>query len=50
MGILVRGGRVIDAASRRDEITDVYVSDGKIQAIGRDLKIEDPSCQVISAE
>ena len=32
MNILVRGGRVIDPASGRDEIGDVFVSDGRVVA------------------
>ncbi len=35
--ILIRGGRVIDPARGTDEVTDVYIADGKIQASGRDL-------------
>jgi len=32
MKLLIKGGRVIDPASGRDEIGDVFVSDGKISA------------------
>lgn len=35
--ILVKGGRVIDPASGRDEIADVLIEDGIIAAIGPDL-------------
>ncbi len=35
--ILLRGGRVIDPASGRDEIADVAVRDGRIAAIGDNL-------------
>jgi dihydroorotase len=36
MNILIRGGRVIDPASGRDEIGDVFVSEGRISgAIGK---------------
>lgn len=35
MRILVKGGRVIDPASGRDEIADVAVASGRIVAIGR---------------
>jgi dihydroorotase len=30
MGLLIKGGRVVDPASGRDEVGDVYVADGKI--------------------
>jgi len=32
MKILIKGGRVVDPASGRDEVADVFVSDGKISA------------------
>jgi dihydroorotase len=35
--IIIRGGRVIDPASRRDELADVLVEDGAIAAIGADI-------------
>ena len=35
--LLLRGGRVIDPASGRDEVADVLVSDGRIGAIGPEL-------------
>lgn len=34
--LLIRGGRVIDPASGRDEVTDVLVVDGTVEAIGAD--------------
>ncbi len=34
MRILIRGGRVIDPASGRDEIADLLIVDGKIEQIG----------------
>jgi dihydroorotase len=33
---LLTGGRVIDPASGRDEVTDVLLAEGKIKAVGRD--------------
>jgi dihydroorotase len=36
-GLLIRGGRVVDPASGRDETADVLVRDGRIAAVGRDL-------------
>ena len=32
--LVIRGGRVVDAGSRRDLIADVYVADGVVAAIG----------------
>ena len=36
MGILIRGGRVVDAAAQIDKIADVYLDDGVIQKSGRE--------------
>ncbi|HYC31427.1 MAG TPA: amidohydrolase family protein, partial [Gemmatimonadales bacterium] len=35
--ILIRGGRVLDPSRGVDEVADLYLADGKIQAHGRDL-------------
>ena len=35
--ILIRGGRVIDPSRGTDEVTDLFIADGKVQASGRDL-------------
>jgi len=35
--ILIRGGRVLDPSRGTDEVTDLFVADGKVQALGRDL-------------
>ncbi len=35
--LLVRGGRVIDAARGMDETADVLIEDGRVAAVGRDL-------------
>ena len=35
--ILIRGGRVIDPSRGTDEVTDLFLADGKVQASGRDL-------------
>jgi dihydroorotase len=35
--LILRGGRVIDPASGRDETADVVFADGKVKAVGRDL-------------
>ncbi len=47
MDILIQNGRIIDPASKRDEVADVYVADGKVKAIGKDLN--DPAEKVIDA-
>ena len=39
MGILIQGGRVVDAASQMDKIADVYLDGCVIQEIGEKLKI-----------
>ena len=35
--ILIRGGRLIDPSRGTDEVTDLFLADGKVQASGRDL-------------
>jgi dihydroorotase len=35
MNIIIKGGRVIDPANRLDEITDLFISDGKIASLGK---------------
>src|SRR5690242_14785433 len=35
--ILIRGGRILDPSRGTDEVADLYLADGKIQATGRDL-------------
>ncbi len=45
--ILIRGGRVLDPSSDRDEVADVLIENGTIQAIARD--IEAPGAEVIDA-
>lgn len=37
---LLRGGRVIDPASGRDEVADIAITDGRITAIGTGLSVE----------
>ena len=38
MDILIRGGRVIDPAQGIDRHVDVWIVDGKIAALGTDLR------------
>lgn len=40
MELLIKGGRVIDPANDIDDILDVLVKDGRIQAVGKDLSGE----------
>jgi len=40
MKLLIKGGRVVDPASRRDGDFDVLVDDGRIVRVGRDLPVE----------
>ncbi len=47
--ILIRGGRVIDPSRGTDEVTDLYVADGKVQALGRDLGRPDEALVVEAA-
>ena len=49
MGILIQGGRVVDAASQMDKIADVYLDDGVIQEIGEKLKVKDKDDRIIDA-
>ncbi len=38
MNLLIRNGRLIDPAHRRDEITDLLIQDGKVARIGKAAK------------
>lgn len=46
--LLLRGGRVIDPASSRDEVADVLLSGGKVEAVGQGLGTPD-GAEVIDA-
>src|SRR6266851_2010295 len=39
LDIILKGGRVIDPASGRDEIADIGFADGKVAAVGADLPL-----------
>ena len=41
MGILIRGGRIVDAATDTDKTGDIYLEDGIITEIGQKLKKKD---------
>jgi dihydroorotase len=47
--ILIRGGRVLDPSRGTDEVADLLVADGKVQALGRDLGRGDDAL-VVEAE
>ena len=40
MGILIRGGRIVDAATDTDKTGDIYLEDGIIAEIGQKLEKE----------
>jgi dihydroorotase len=46
MNLLIRNGRLIDPAHRRDEITDVLIENGKISRIGKALKSDGPKSEI----
>lgn len=37
---IIKGGRIIDALTHRDEIADVLIKDGRIEAIGSDISAD----------
>jgi dihydroorotase len=45
--LILRGGRVIDPASGRDETADVAFADGRVKAVGRDLP--DRGAEIVDA-
>lgn len=50
MGILIRGGRILDAATNTDMTGDVYMDDGVIRQIGEHLTVKEGTDRVIDAE
>lgn len=50
MNILIRNGRIIDPATKTDEISDLYIEDGKVAKIGKGLKAKEKSDKVIEAK
>jgi dihydroorotase len=46
--ILIRGGRVIDPSRGTDGIADVYLTDGRVEAVGLNIVGED-GCTVVEA-
>lgn len=45
MNLLIRNGRLIDPAHRRDEVTDIMIENGKIGRIGKSLKPDGPKSE-----
>lgn len=50
MGILIRGGRIIDAAADTDRTGDIYLENGVISEIGDKLKVKDKADRIIDAK
>jgi dihydroorotase len=46
---MIRGGRVIDPSRNTDEVADLFLADGKVQALGRDLGRPDDALVVEAA-
>ncbi len=46
--ILIKGGRVIDPSRRSDGVADVYLAEGRVVSVGRNITGGD-GCQVIDA-
>lgn len=40
MTILIKNGRIIDPMSNRDEVADLYVEDGKVVQVGKEIEKE----------
>src|SRR5688572_28847383 len=47
--VLIRGGRVIDPSRNTDEVADVYLENGKVRAVGRDIGSPDDAL-ILDAE
>ena len=48
MGILIQGGRIVDAATDTDKTGDIYLKDGIITEIGQKLKKKDGDVKGLS--
>ena len=46
--LLIRGGRVIDPSRGTDGVADLYLKDGKIEAVGRNIPAR-PGAEVLDA-
>ena len=38
MSLMIKGGRVLDPATKTDQIADIYIEDGVVKKIGTKLK------------
>jgi dihydroorotase len=47
--ILIRGGRILDPSRATDEVADLYLADGRVQASGRDLGHPDDALVIDAA-
>jgi dihydroorotase len=47
--LIIRNGRVIDPANKRDEITDLYITDGKIVGSKSEIRNAKPEIEEIDA-
>ena len=47
--MLIKGGRVIDPSRRTDGIADVYLADGRIEAVGMNIPVG-PDVEVVDAQ
>ena len=50
MGILIRQGRIIDAATQTDKVGDIYIEDGVIREIGDKLEKKEKNDRIINAK
>ena len=50
MGILIRQGRIIDAATKTDKVGDIYIEDGVIKEIGDKLEKKEKNDRIINAK
>lgn len=47
--MIIKGGRVIDPASKRDEVLDIKIEDGKIVEIAKDIEASSGNEEIIDA-
>ena len=47
--MIIKGGRVIDPLSKRDEVLDIKIEDGKIAEIAKDIEASSGNEEIIDA-
>ncbi|MDU1643620.1 amidohydrolase family protein, partial [Peptoniphilus harei] len=47
--MIIKGGRVLDPVSKRDEVIDIKIEDGKIIKIAKDIEASSDKEEVIDA-